>query len=112
MRRTTTPQPDHATPATNAAGTEEEPLRIASESDPNKVAGALAGLVREDKRIIFAVAIGAGADHQFVKAVAVAKGYLASSGLTLMISPAFGETVIDGQERTTMKHTVYAVRAR
>lgn len=109
MRRTTTPQPDPATPA---AGTEERPLRVASESDPNKVAGALAGLVREGKRIIFAIAIGAAADHQLVKAVAIAKGYLAPSALTLMMSPAFGKTVIDDQERTTMKHTIYAVRAR
>ena len=113
MRKTTAPQPDPTTPAaTNAAGTEEEPLRIASESDPNKVAGALAGLVREDKRIIFAVAIGAAADHQLVKAVAIAKGYLAPSALTLMMSPAFGMTVVDGRRLTTMKHTIYAVRAR
>lgn len=72
----------------------------------------LAGLVRKGKKIIFAIAIGAAADHQFIKAVAIARGYLAPAGLTLMISPAFGQTVIDGREVTTMEHTVYAVRAR
>ena len=48
-------------------------------------------------------AVGAGAANQAIKAVAVARGYLAPSGIDLVCVPAFANVVIDGEERTAIK---------
>lgn len=55
-----------------------EVLKVASNSNPNKVAGALAGVIREKGKAELQ-AIGAGAVNQAVKAIAIARGYLAPS---------------------------------
>ena len=51
-----------------------EVLKISSKSNPNSVAGAIAGLVKEVDRAEMQ-AIGAGALNQAVKAVAIARGF-------------------------------------
>ena len=48
-------------------------------------------------------AIGAGALNQAVKAVAIARGFVAPHGVDLICIPAFTDIVIDGEERTAMK---------
>jgi len=77
-------------------------LKVASTSSPNKVAGALAGVLRESGRAELQ-AIGAGAVNQGIKAVAIARGYLAPSGVDLICIPAFIDIKIDGTERTAIK---------
>jgi len=47
--------------------------------------------------------IGAGALNQAVKAIAIARGFVAPSGLDLMFIPAFVDIQIDGEERTALK---------
>ena len=49
-----------------------EVLKISSKSNPNSVAGAIAGLVKESNKAEMQ-AIGAGALNQAVKAVAIAR---------------------------------------
>ena len=49
-------------------------LKVSSKSNPNSVAGAIAGLVRE-KGYAEVQSIGAGALNQAVKAVAIARGF-------------------------------------
>lgn len=49
-----------------------EVLKISSKSNPNSVAGAIAGLVKESNQARMQ-AIGAGALNQAVKAVAIAR---------------------------------------
>ena len=46
--------------------------------------------------------VGAGALNQ-AKAVAIARGFVAPSGVDLICIPAFTDIEIDGQERTAMK---------
>lgn len=53
-------------------------------------------------------AIGAGALNQAVKAVAIARGFVAPHGLDLICIPAFTEITIDGEERTAIKLIVEA----
>ena len=53
-----------------------EVLKISSKSNPNSVAGAIAGLVKESNQARMQ-AIGAGALNQAVKAVAIARGFVA-----------------------------------
>lgn len=77
-------------------------LRVGSKSDPNKVAGALAGTIREEQRCEMQT-IGAGALNQAVKALAIARGFLAPSGIDLICYPAFIDVTVDGQERTAIK---------
>lgn len=77
-------------------------LKVSSSSSPNKVAGALAGVLRENGNAELQ-AIGAGALNQGVKAVAIARGFVAPSGIDLICIPAFTDVEIDGEERTAIK---------
>lgn len=79
-----------------------EVLKVSSKSSPNAVAGALAGVIRE-KGGVEIQAIGAGAINQAVKAVAIARGFVAPSGMDLICIPAFTEINIDGENRTAVK---------
>lgn len=79
-----------------------EVLKVSSHSVPNSVAGAIAGVVR-DKGAVEVQAVGAGAANQAIKAIAIARGYLAPVGIDLVCVPAFANVVIDGDERTAIK---------
>lgn len=77
-------------------------LKVSAKSSPNSIAGALAGVIRE-KGTAEIQAIGAGALNQAIKAVAIARGFVAPSGLELICIPAFTDILIDGEERTAIK---------
>ncbi len=79
-----------------------EVLKVKSNSSPNKVAGAVAGVIRE-RRAVEVQAVGAGAANQAIKAIAIARGYLAPIGIDLICIPAFANIQIDGEERTAIK---------
>jgi stage V sporulation protein S len=79
-----------------------EVLKVSSKSSPNAVAGALAGVIRE-RGTAEMQAIGAGAINQAIKAVAIARGFVAPSGIDLVCVPAFTDIQIDGEERTAIK---------
>lgn len=82
-----------------------EVLKVSAKSSPNSVAGAIAGLVKENGRAEMQ-AIGAGAINQAVKAVAIARGFVAPTGVELVCSPAFTEVNIDNEEKTGIKFLV------
>ena len=77
-------------------------LRISTKSNPNSVAGAIAGLIKEKGKAEMQ-AIGAGALNQAVKAIAIARGFVAPSGVDLICIPAFTEIKIEEDERTGIK---------
>ena len=79
-----------------------EVLKISSKSNPNSVAGAIAGLVKENSRAEMQ-AIGAGALNQAIKAVAIARGFVAPSGVDLVCVPAFAVVEVEGEDRTGIK---------
>ncbi|MGE5573130.1 MAG: stage V sporulation protein S [Bacillota bacterium] len=79
-----------------------EVLKVSSKSNPNSVAGALAGVLRE-RGFAEVQAIGAAALNQAVKAVAIARGFVAPSGMDLVMIPAFADVMIEGEERTAIK---------
>ena len=72
-----------------------EILKVSSKSNPSKVAGAIANIYREQKCVELQT-IGAGSLNQAIKAVAIARGYLAPSGIDLICVPAFVSVEIDG----------------
>lgn len=77
-------------------------LKVSAKSNPNSIAGAVAGVIRE-RGSAEIQAIGAGAINQAVKAIAIARGFVAPSGLELICIPAFTDIIIDGEERTAIK---------
>jgi len=77
-------------------------LKVSTKSNPNSVAGALAAIIKE-KNIVEIQAVGAGAINQAVKAIAIARGFVAPSGKDIVCIPAFTEIEIDGEERTAIK---------
>ena len=77
-------------------------LKVSSKSIPNSVAGALAGVLRE-KGSAEIQAIGAGAINQAIKAVAIARRFVAPSGVDLICIPSFTDIIIDGEEKTAIK---------
>ena len=77
-------------------------LKVSSKSKPNSVAGALANAFR-DKQVVEVQAVGAGSLNQAIKAIAIARGYVAPTGKDLVCIPAFSDVVIDGEERTAIK---------
>ena len=79
-----------------------ETIKVSSKSNPNSVAGALANVFRE-KSSVEMQAIGAGALNQAVKAVAIARGFVAPSGVDLVCIPAFAEVEVEGEDRTGIK---------
>lgn len=76
-------------------------LKVSAQSNPKAVAGALAAVVREHGSAEMQ-AVGAGAVNQSMKAIAIARGYLAPSGVNLIVIPTFAEIEIDGQEKTAL----------
>ncbi|HSN65535.1 MAG TPA: stage V sporulation protein S [Fusibacter sp.] len=79
-----------------------EVLKVSSKSNPNSVAGALAGVIREHGSAEIQ-AVGAGAINQSIKAIAIARGFVSPSGIDLICIPAFSDITIDGEERTAIK---------
>lgn len=79
-----------------------EILKVSANSNPNSVAGALAGVIRENGRAEMRT-IGAGALNQAIKALAIARGFVAPSGINLVCIPAFLDVEINGEERTAIK---------
>ncbi len=77
-------------------------LKVASKSDPKKVAGAIANLLPENQTVQLQ-AIGAGAVNQAIKAIAISRGFVAPSGINLICIPAFSEVEINGKKRTAIK---------
>ena len=79
-----------------------EVLKVSSKSNPNACAGALAGVVRQSGAVEVQV-VGAGALNQAVKAIAIARGYVAPSGIDLVCVPTFADIEIDGENRTAIR---------
>lgn len=83
-------------------------IKVSSKSAPQKVAGAIANLFRESNEAVEIQAIGAGALNQAIKAIAIARGYVAPTGKNLVCTPAFSDITIEGEERTAIKLIVEA----
>jgi len=80
-------------------------IKVKANSRTAAVAGAIAGVVREHHRADVQ-AIGAGAINQAVKALVLAKGYLAEDGIPVVCIPEFVDVDIDGKIRTAIKLVV------
>ncbi len=77
-------------------------IKVSAHSRSTAVAGAIAGVMR-DSHYAEVQAIGASAVNQAIKAIAIARGYLALDGINIVCAPEFVEIEIEGNERTAVK---------
>ncbi len=88
-----------------------EQLRVAGTSPVHKLAGSLAKTIRQE-RTAHLDCVGAAAVNQAVKAIAVARAFLAPEGIDLVAQPSFldGVPLPTGEARTGMRLAVRGVR--
>lgn len=79
-----------------------ETLKISSKSNVNAVAGAIAGLIKDNKSVEMK-AVGAGAVNQAIKSVIIANGFIAPTGQKIKIEPAFCTVEIEDEDRSAIK---------
>lgn len=80
-------------------------LKIAATSDATSAAGAVANSFREEG-VAEIQAIGPKAVNQAIKCIAIARGYVAPSGVDLFFVPSFVEVEVNGETRTGIRFTV------
>lgn len=80
-------------------------LKVSSNSKPNSVAGAIAGMIRTEKKVQVQT-IGAGALNQAVKGIAIARGFIAPTGQELVCIPFFKDIEVNGEVKTAMVLTI------
>jgi len=79
-----------------------EPVRVSATTRPLDLAGLIAGVMRERGRLEMQ-AVGAGAINVAVKAIAIARGYVAPGGMELVLVPSFIDIAIEGEERRAIR---------
>lgn len=79
-----------------------KPIKVSAKSNPNSVAGAIAGVLRQYGWAEVSC-VGAGAVNQGIKAIAIARGFVAPNGIDLICIPAFQDIVIDDEERSAIR---------
>ena len=79
-------------------------LLVAARSNPNKVAGAIVGVIHEQGKVAIQT-IGAGALNQAVKAIAIARRFMAQTqaDIDLICWPAFANVGNKGEQMTAIK---------
>ena len=82
-----------------------ELIKVSANSRTSAVAGAIAGVVRENHRAEMQ-AIGAGAVNQAVKALVLATGYLRDDGIFITCVPEFADVSIEDKVRTAIKFVI------
>ena len=82
-----------------------EVIKVKGTSRTSAVAGAIAGVFRENHRAEVQ-AIGASAVNQAVKALALSRSYLAQDGIDVVFISEFVDVEIDEKVRTAIKFTV------
>ena len=83
-----------------------EILKVAATSNPNAVAGAIAGAL-ESAGLVEAHAIGAGAVNQAIKAIAIARRLVEREGEPeIKVVPVFFAVEIGGEVKTGMRFVI------
>ena len=82
-------------------------MRVAKDSDVKALAGAIAialrGTAEQKPKKVRLSACGANALNQSVKAVAIARGYVAQNGFDLVMRPGFKDGEINGESRSILQ---------
>lgn len=107
MNPVNSPSVSDVMPTTNGTAMNDthepaEVLKVSSNSRPSAVAGAIAGVIRENG-VAEVQSIGAGATNQAIKAVAIARSYLKDDKIDIICAPSFIDVAINSEERTAIR---------
>ena len=80
-------------------------IRVRANSNPRAVAGSITKIL-EDGKTAEVQTIGAGALNQATKAIAMSRGFVANKGRDAVVRPGFGDTEIDGKQKTLIRQFV------
>ena len=80
-------------------------LKVSSTTKPNSIAGAIAGIIREEGKVQIQT-IGAAALNQTIKGIAIARGFIAPTGKEVVCIPFFNDIEVNGETRTAIVLTV------
>lgn len=80
-------------------------MKVKSTANVKTLAGSITKAL-EDGHDLEITVIGAGALNQAYKALAKARGNVATKGRDLVVRPGFGNVNIDGDDKTTLKAIV------
>ena len=83
-------------------------IKVSSKSVSQKVADSIANSFREGATGVEIQTVGAGAVNQAIKAISIARGFVAPLGMNLICTPAFYDVMIDGKEKTAIRLIVEA----
>ena len=76
-------------------------FKVSSKSNANSVAGALAAHLKEHDSCDIST-VGAGALNQAMKAMIIARWFLAPLGIEIVCIPSFEEILINEEKRTAI----------
>ena len=79
----------------------QERFKTSANTNSNSLAGAIAITLKSSERVEIQ-AVGAAAVNQTMKAVAIARGFLAPAGINILCYPAFSEVEINNKTKTAM----------
>lgn len=77
-------------------------FKVKNNTNPNKLAGAIAITLREKKPAELQC-IGAASVNQATKAMIIANGFLTSTGMEIRIKPSFSTLEMEGEEKTCIR---------
>ena len=77
-------------------------MYVKSTTNVKSLAGIIASTVRDENKAVVQT-IGVGALNQAIKAITVARGLLAPSGVDASMTPSFVTATIDGEEKTAIR---------
>ena len=77
-------------------------LRVAADSQPHLVAGAIAGQMRENG-LAQTQAIGTDAVYRMLKAVIIAQRYVTDENMHLAFVPEYVGVVVESQKQTAVR---------
>ena len=86
-------------------------IKVSSKSISQKVAGSIANSFREGCSEVEIQTVGAGAVNQAIKAISIARGFVAPLGMNLICTPTFYDVIIDGKEKPAIKLLVQNKKA-
>jgi len=80
-------------------------LKVSSTTKPNSIAGAIAGIIREEGKVQIQI-IGAAALNQTIKGIAIARGYIAPTGQEIVCIPFFKDIEVNNEIKTAIVLTI------
>ena len=83
-------------------------MLVSAKTNSKNLAGYIAKVANPKLEL---VVIGAGALNQAIKAIIIAKSYLAASGYTLLVNPSFTNTSIEGETKSGIRLVVEKINA-